>query len=54
MSSSIFNFPNKIIFSVGTINTLTEQLSTFSLHKVLLVRIYVRSFSFGFSVGSVG
>ncbi len=37
MSPSIFSFPNKIIFGVGTINTLAEQLSTFSPHKVLLV-----------------
>ena len=37
MPPSIFSFPNKIIFGVGTINTLAEQLSEFSLHKVLLV-----------------
>ena len=37
MSPSIFSFPNKIIFGVGTINTLAEQLSAFSPHKVLLV-----------------
>ena len=37
MSPSIFSFPNKIVFGVGTINTLAEQLSAFSLHKVLLV-----------------
>ncbi len=37
MFSSIFSFPNKIIFGVGTINTLAEQLSAFSPHKVLLV-----------------
>ena len=37
MSSSIFSFPNKIIFGVGTISTLAEELSAFSPHKVLLV-----------------
>ena len=37
MSLSIFSFPNKIIFGVGTINALSEQLSAFSPHKVLLV-----------------
>ena len=37
MSPSIFSFPNKIIFGVGTINTLTEELSAFSPEKVLLV-----------------
>lgn len=37
MSPSIFSFPNKIIFGVGTINTLAEQLWAFSPHKVLLV-----------------
>ena len=37
MSPSIFSFPNKIIFGVGTINTLAEQLSAFSPEKVLLV-----------------
>ena len=37
MSLSIFRFPNKIIFGVGTINALSEQLSAFSPHKVLLV-----------------
>ena len=37
MSPSIFSFPNKIIFGVGTINTLAEQLSAYSTYKVLLV-----------------
>jgi alcohol dehydrogenase class IV len=37
MSPSIFSFPNKILFGVGTINTLAEQLSVFSPKKVLLV-----------------
>ena len=37
MSPSIFSFPNKIIFGAGTIDTLAEQLSAFSPHKVLLV-----------------
>ena len=37
MSPSIFSFPNRIIFGVGTINTLAEQLSAFSPQKVLLV-----------------
>ena len=37
MSPSVFSFPNKIIFGVGTINTLVEQLSPFSIRKVLLV-----------------
>ena len=37
MSPSIFSFPNKIIFGVGTINTLAEQLSAYSAYKVLLV-----------------
>ena len=37
MSPSIFSFPNRIIFGVGTIDTLAEQLSTFSRQKVLLV-----------------
>ncbi len=37
MSPSIFSFPNKIIFGVGTINTLAEQLSAFSPDRVLLV-----------------
>ncbi len=37
MSPSIFSFPNRIIFGVGTIDTLAEQLSTFSPQKVLLV-----------------
>ena len=37
MSPSIFSFPNKIIFGVGTIDTLVEQLSGFSPHRVLLV-----------------
>ena len=37
MSPSIFSFPNRIIFGVGTINTLTEQLSAFSPNKILLV-----------------
>ena len=37
MSPSIFSFPNKIIFGAGTINTLAEQLLTFSLNKVLLI-----------------
>ncbi len=37
MSPSTFSFPNKIIFGVGAIDTLTEQLSAFSPKKVLLV-----------------
>ncbi len=37
MSPSIFSFPNKILFGVGTINTLAEQLSVFSPKKILLV-----------------
>ena len=37
MSPSTFSFPNKIILGIGTINTLAEQLSLFSPHKVLLV-----------------
>ena len=37
MSPSIFSFPNKIIFGVGTIDMLVEQLSVFSPNKVLLV-----------------
>ena len=37
MSPSTFSFPNKIIFGIGTINTLAEQLSAFSPDKVLLV-----------------
>ena len=37
MSPSIFSFPNKIVFGIGTINTLAEQLSAFSPQKVLLV-----------------
>ena len=37
MSPATFSFPNKIIFGVGTINTLAEQLSAFSPDKVLLV-----------------
>lgn len=37
MSPSLFSFPNKIIFGVGTINTLAEQLAAFSIRKVLLV-----------------
>ena len=37
MPPSIFSFPNKIIFGVGTIDTLAEQLSAFSPEKVLLV-----------------
>ncbi len=37
MFPSVFSFPNKIIFGVGTINTLAEQLSVFSPQKVLLV-----------------
>ena len=37
MSPSIFSFPNKIIFGVGTINALAEQLSAFLPRKVLLV-----------------
>ena len=37
MSPSIFSFPNKIIFGIGTLNTLAEQLSPFSPEKVLLV-----------------
>ena len=37
MSPSIFSFPNKILFGVGTINALAEQLSVFSPKKVLLV-----------------
>ena len=37
MSPSIFSFPNKIIFGVGAINALVEQLSAFAPHKVLLV-----------------
>ena len=37
MSPSILSFPNKIIFGVGTINTLAEQLSPFSPQKVLVV-----------------
>ncbi len=37
MSPSIFSFPNKILFGVGTINTLAEQLSMFSPKKILLV-----------------
>ena len=37
MSPSIFSFPNKIIFGIGAIDTLTEQLSAFSPEKVLLV-----------------
>ena len=37
MSPSIFSFPNKIVFGIGTIRALTEQLSAFSPRKVLLV-----------------
>ena len=39
MSPSVFSFPNRIIFGVGTIrlSTLAEELSAFSPHKVLLV-----------------
>ena len=37
MSPSTFSFPNRIIFGIGTIGTLAEELSAFSIHKVLLV-----------------
>ena len=37
MSPSIFSFPNRIIFGVGTIDTLAEQLSPFSSQRVLVV-----------------
>ena len=37
MNPSVFSFPNKIVFGNGTINTLAEQLSAFSLRKILLV-----------------
>ncbi len=37
MNPLVFSFPNKIVFGNGTINTLAEQLSAFSLCKILLV-----------------
>ena len=37
MAPSIFSFPNKIIFGVGTLNILAEQLSVYSASKILLV-----------------